>query len=157
MTDTNGATDKAEDKAQYFLKRLANDLNQARQRLVEVEAAQHEPVAVVGVGCRFPGGAASAQGLWDVVAGGVDAVGGFPADRGWETASVSYAQLGGFLYEAGDFDAGFFGISPREAVAMEPQQRLLLECAWEAVEDAGIDPVSVRGSDAGVFAGVAGA
>src|SRR5580704_1408316 len=134
MTDAGGATNRAEDKAQYFLKRLANDLKQARQRLHEVEAAQHEPVAVVGVGCRFPGDAASAEGLWDVVAGGVDAVGGFPADRGWETASVPYARLGGFLPAAGDFDAGFFGISPREALAMDPQQRLLLECAWEAFE-----------------------
>ena len=113
-----------------------------------------EPVAVVGIGCRFPGGAGSAQELWDLVAGGVDAVGDFPADRGWDPAGGAYARRGGFVYDAAEFDAGFFGISPREAVAMDPQQRLLLECAWQALEDAGIDPATLRETGTGVFAGV---
>ena len=110
-----------------------------------------EPIAVVGVGCRFPGGVGSAQELWDLVAGGMDTVGGVPGDRGWEE---SRQWRGGFLHDAAEFDAGFFGISPREAVAMDPQQRLMLECAWQALEDAGIDPVLLRGTDTGVFAGV---
>jgi acyl transferase domain-containing protein/short-subunit dehydrogenase/acyl carrier protein len=117
-------------------------------------ASDEELIAVVGIGCRFPGGAGSAEELWELVAGGVDAVGDFPVDRGWDAAGGSYARRGGFVYDAAGFDAGFFGISPREAVAMDPQQRLLLECAWEAFEDAGIDPVSLRGSGTGVFAGV---
>ena len=117
-------------------------------------ADSSEPLAVVGVGCRFPGGVGSAEELWDLIAGETDAIGGFPADRGWDAAGGSYARRGGFVYEAAEFDAGFFGISPREALAMDPQQRLLLECAWQALEDAGIDPASLRGTDTGVFAGV---
>src|SRR5438105_3693385 len=107
--------------------------------------AAGEPVAVVGMGCRFPGGAASPQELWDLVAAGGDATGPFPPDRGWDAPA---GGRGGFVYDAADFDAGFFGISPREAVAMDPQQRLLLEVCWEALERAGIDPASLRGTAA---------
>ncbi|MBM2619537.1 SDR family NAD(P)-dependent oxidoreductase [Actinoplanes sp. LDG1-06] len=123
-----------------------------------VAAADGDPIVLVATSCRFPGGINTPEDLWRTVRDGVDTVGPFPADRGWsdDHQNPSYARKGAFLHDAAGFDAAFFGISPREALVMDPQQRLLLEIAWEAVERAGIDPSSLRGSRTGVFAGTNG-
>ncbi|MFD9544606.1 type I polyketide synthase, partial [Streptomyces sp. NPDC060022] len=116
-----------------------------------------DPIAIVGMGCRFPGGITAPERLWDLVAGGGDAMSAFPDDRGWPAGVFgSYTPIGGFVDDAAEFDAGLFGISPREALTMDPQQRLLLETAWETFESAGMDPQSVRGREVGVFAGTNG-
>ncbi|MFG1796152.1 SDR family NAD(P)-dependent oxidoreductase [Nocardia sp. NPDC049149] len=150
-----------EQKLRTYLRKVTTELRTANRRVRELEDRDSEPVAIVGMSCRYPGGADTPEALWELVAHGRDAMTPLPTDRGWDLERLFEqsghgtvtARNGGFIEGVGDFDAEFFGISPREALAIDPAQRLTLEGAWAALEDAGIDPTSLRGSDTGVFTG----
>ncbi|HTF55442.1 MAG TPA: SDR family NAD(P)-dependent oxidoreductase [Pseudonocardia sp.] len=148
-----------DDKMLGYLKKVAAELQDTRERLDHVRAQAREPIAIIGTACRFPGGVNSSAALWELVAGGVDAMTEFPDDRGWDLEAFSALgplPVGGFLDDAAGFDSGFFGISPREAFAMDPQQRLALECCYEALEHAGLDISRLHGSDTAVYLGTNG-
>ncbi len=146
-----------------YLKKAAAELQETRQRLRKLEAGEHEPLAIVGMACRFPGGADSPEEFWELLADGYDGMSPFPTDRGWDLEDIydedptkigkSVTQSGGFMRDPMGFDPAFFGISPREALAMDPQQRLILEVSWEALEQGGINAETLRGSRTGVFVG----
>ncbi|MGW0642026.1 SDR family NAD(P)-dependent oxidoreductase [Streptomyces badius] len=151
-----------EEKLVDYLKRVTATLQETRERLRERESADREPIAIVSMGCRYPGDVRTPEDLWQLVADGTDAIGPFPGDRDWDRVAfetdpddpdAGTVTEGGFLAGAGDFDAAFFGISPREALALDPQQRIALELAWETVERAGIAPHSLQGTPVGVFLG----
>ncbi|MFD3704495.1 SDR family NAD(P)-dependent oxidoreductase [Nocardia sp. NPDC058658] len=149
------------DQATEALRKALIHINRLEQQNEALAARTSDPIVIVGMGCRFPGGVSTPEDLWDLVSRRADVVAKFPDDRGWElddvfdpTAATPYERAGGFLDDVAGFDAGFFGISPAEALTMDPQQRLLLEVSWEALEHAGIDPHTLRGTRTGVFAGV---
>ncbi|MDX3867684.1 SDR family NAD(P)-dependent oxidoreductase [Streptomyces europaeiscabiei] len=146
----------SEERVVAALRASLTENERLRRHNDELVRTATEPIAIIGMACRFPGDVTTPEQLWELVAAGADAVTPFPADRGWDTtgdASTATTHQGGFVTTAADFDAGFFGVSPREALAMDPQQRLILETSWEALEHAGLAPTSVRGSRTGVYVG----
>src|SRR5688500_8067497 len=157
--------DETRDRTQYEsqLRRALEAIQKMRARVHELEGARREPLAVIGLGCRFPGGAEGPEAFWRLLRGGVDAIGEIPRER-WdvegfydpdpEAPGRMYTRSGAFLPQGEFFDAQFFGIAPREAASMDPQQRLLLEVAWEALEHAGQAPSKLSGTDTGVFIGI---
>ncbi|MFF2552977.1 SDR family NAD(P)-dependent oxidoreductase [Nocardia sp. NPDC058058] len=153
----------ADAKLRAYLERVTAELRTTRTRLHELEESRSEPIAIVGMACRFPEGIDTPEKLWDTAVSGREVLGPYPTDRGWELDNLfdddaslrgkTYSRYGSFIRNAADFDAAFFGMSPREARVTDPQHRLLLETSWEAIESAKIDPASLVGSDTAVFMG----
>lgn len=163
MTEPIGAGASTEETLRQYLRRATAEVHQARTELAADRARRHEPIAILGMACRFPGGVTTPAELWQLIETGQDAIGEFPSDRGWpndlwdpdpDHAGHSTTRHGGFLTDVAGFDHSFFGIPAREAAAIDPQQRLLLELSWEAIERAGLDPTSLAESNTGVFAGI---